>query len=391
MESNQPDERNLDRLLSQARWPEPEAERMARLGEHWRQLQIGRRRQQLAYGVLATAASIVLVAGVAAWRGLSTAPEMTMSQAKQPAPERRHPPVAQPSLAPAEIPQPGPAADQIVVSRDPNLYEQVILMRGGASRAPRRAATNRAVRPGLLDELINALAEDAEADIDQRLAAVQGDLPSCERLLGDIARQGDGGRRLGAARLLSRIGTARSLSLLTQLAGDPATHEAAIGGLARLAGERELARLASVEADERLRRDLLKALLERRTPDAVAFYLDFVSEPRLRAYALGALTETENPPAELLLAYLESPQNSRRLAAALALSRLSDPVVVERVCASVSGIGRQEALIALLLSRSEQAAGCLNQARRNLYLVASVLAAERQLHLFQFPRGGNLP
>jgi hypothetical protein len=45
------------------------------------------------------------------------------------------------------------------------------------------------------------------------------------------------------------------------------------------------------------------------------------------------------------------------------------------------GIGRQEALVALLLSSNAQAADILSRARHDLYLVASVQAAEFELHL----------
>ncbi len=386
-----PDDNQLDRLLHQARWPEPRDEQTARLGDHWRRIQTARRRRRLAFGGLAIAASILLVAAILIGRDSTTGrPEVASDSDNHPT-EALRPSKAPPKVAPSKSPQPAPATDRAVVSRDPNLYEQVILMRTTARRRPRAAAINREDRAVLVDQLIDVVAKDPQANVDERLNSLHADLPRTERLLWKIVRQASGKRRLGAARLLSRIGTPRSLGVLMELASDPATHESAVLGLGRLAAVHDLARLASIEPDAELRRQLLRMLLARETPESVGLYLGFVNEAGSRSEALGVLAEMEDAPAELLLGYLESPQRPVRLAAALALSRVPDPAVVERLCASVWGIGRQEVLIALLLNRSDQAAGCLNQARENLYLIASVRAAEQQLHSLQILRGGNLP
>jgi hypothetical protein len=263
------------------------------------------------------------------------------------------------------------------VPRDPNLYEQVLLIRA----FPRRGSKG-------IEELVAALAKDPRTDIEKHLASLRRHSARLERQLWKVARQGQEAERVGAARLLARVGTSRSVPVLMELAGEPATHEPAVLGLARLGGDRDLAELAAIEPDAALRRQLLALLLARGTSEAVARYLNFISVPGSRAEALDVLAGTERPPADVLLAYLESPQGSTRTAAALALSRISDPAVVERLCDFVWTIGRQEAIVALLLNRSRQAAGCVNQARSNLYLVASVRAAERQLASLQIPRGG---
>ncbi|MEX0677839.1 MAG: HEAT repeat domain-containing protein [Pirellulales bacterium] len=381
----------VDRLLRQARWPKTRGDQAARLGDFWRRIRVARRRSRFVYGGLAMAASVLLVAGILAWPGLGTLSEPKVSRTNDSRPQPRPAPYPSPPAAHPETPRSQPPADGAVASRDPNLYERVILLKTAPKPARDYAAAKAANRDALVDELIDALAADAHADVDDRLARLPGDLSRCERLLWKMVRAGSAERRLGAARLLARIGTPRSLPLLTELASDPATHEAAVVGLGRLAGDANLARLAAVEPDVRLRRQLLETLLARQSPEAVGLFLGFVNEPRSRSDALAVLAEVKNPPADALLAYLESPQHTLRLSAALALSRVSDPAVVERLCESVWGIGRQEALIALLLSRSEKATGCLNEARGNLYLVASVQAAEQQLHSLQIPRGGNLP
>jgi HEAT repeat protein len=256
---------------------------------------------------------------------------------------------------------------------------------------PRRSRPKRAPGEVSVDELIARLGERHDADVAAGLADLQADLPGSEQMLWDAVRQAEGKRRLGAARLLARIGTHRSLGVLIELAGDSLTHEAAVLGLARLAAAPEVARLAASEPDPRLRQHLLAGLLARRTSESTGYYLGLVQQPRTRSDALAAVVAMDDPPAEMLLDYLDSPQSSLRLAAAQALSRLADPAVAERLCQSLGGIGRQEALMALLLSSSDQAADCLRHARQNIYLMAAVQAAEQQLYSLDLQRGGNLP
>jgi hypothetical protein len=385
MSSDKQTDDELDRLLRQARWPQPSDERLARLGERWQRARAVHRRRRFGLAGLALAASVLLVAGLMAWRPGGTGRQAVLSIDGQHAPEPQDPGKvvleSGPPVAPA------PAGPWSVVPRDPNAYERVALIR--MIHEPRRNAL--LAEAELVDELIAALAKDPDADIQERLATLPEDLIRWERRLAEIARGDTSERRLGAARLLSRIGTRRSVPLFAGLTADPQAGEAALHGLGRLASEGELARLASAEPDAELRRRLLRLLLERRTPGAVALYLEFVGAPAARSEALTVVAEMDDAPADQLLGYLDSPQSSTRLAAALALSRISDPTVVERLCGSVGGIGRQEALIALLLSQSEQAAGCLDRARQNLYLVASLHAAERRLDALQIPRGGHLP
>ena len=201
-----------------------------------------------------------------------------------------------------------------------------------------------------------------------------------------MAHHGDPRERRGAAIALSRIGTPRSLNVLVDLTRDPLTHAAAVSGLCRLGRAVDLASLATVEADSKLRRKLLATLLERQTEESVGLLLDFVRSPGFRADALAAAETVEQPPVDLLVGFLESPQKSTRLAAAQALGRLPDVDLPERLSGSaLGGIGRQEALVALLLSPNAQAASFLNQARQDLYLVASVHAAEQELHSLEIP------
>jgi hypothetical protein len=127
------------------------------------------------------------------------------------------------------------------------------------------------------------------------------------------------------------------------------------------------------------------------SPLAVARFLALVAEPSQREAALAALKRTKNPPIDSIAVFLDDPRRTVRLAAAHALSTLDDPQAVEQLGQSVGGIGRQEALMALLASRSPLASDLVDAARQNLYLMASVRAAEQQLLTLQTENGENLP
>jgi HEAT repeat protein len=406
MESNKHlgEDAELDRLLGQAQWPEPRAEQIARLGGHWRSI-ARRRRMRRNYGILATAASLLVAAGALEWRNTAIQPQATVVAKSRPegkaiAKNPRESVPEQPSIAPSPVaasrtaePQPPGSSME---PRDPSMYERVVLMSASANHDRNRRGR---VKPQPVDRTIEesleawivALSKNPNAEIGEPLAGAQNDLARCERLLWDIISRGSAERRLGAARVLARIATPRSLPVLIELTNDPTTRGAAILALGRLASVSDLARLASVEPDAKLRRNLLRSLLERRTDESIGIYLDFVNHRGTRADALGAAADMADPPVDLLLAFLESSQKSLRLAAAQALARLPNPQIARRLSGSVlDGIGRQEALVALLLSRSAQAEGVLREARQNLYLVASVQAAEQELHSLT-ARGGNLP
>jgi hypothetical protein len=387
------DESEFDRLLGQARWPEPRGEQIARLGERWQA--IVRRRRHLMYGALAMAASVLVVVGLLASRDRGTLPA-TIAGADRTADTvtAENPAVTQAPRSTPSTPQvaistdiPSKPAGWSVESRDANLYERVLLSSASSRRKPNRQQPAKAEPDkSPVEELVAVIVRDPVADVEVRLVLLQRDLARYEPALWDVARGADAERRLAAARILSRIGTARSLSVLAELTNDSATHAAAILGLGRLAGLPDLMRLVTLEPDAELRRELLRMLLARRTEESIRLYLDFVNEPRFRPDALVAAATMTDPPVDLLLAFLESPQKSLRLSAAQALGRLPDAEIAERLSESVlRGIGRQEALVALLLSPTAQAAGFLNQARQNLYLVASVQAAEQQLHALTIP------
>ncbi len=175
--------------------------------------------------------------------------------------------------------------------------------------------------------------------------------------------------------LLARARAARA-EAEPLVAADQTEREIVTGGEARGASPEELA---------------LDRLLASRSPLAAARFLSLVAEPTQREAALAALKRAQNPPIDDLAAFLDDPRRPVRLAAAHALSTLDDARAVERLSQSVGGIGRQEALMALLASRSPRASELVDAARQDVYLMASVRAAEQQLLTLQTENGENLP
>src|SRR5262249_44387873 len=156
-----------------------------------------------------------------------------------------------------------------------------------------------------------------------RVTLFRVDAPAFEVRLNELARSPV--RRQAAARLLVRFAAPRSVPLLLELAADPATRVPAVRALARLADPPLLARLAITLPDPLARGYMLDGRLARRTPAAIELFLALVEQPQIRAEALAVIAEDADPPADVLLAYLESPRGATRLAAARAASQIADP------------------------------------------------------------------
>ncbi len=377
------DDRELDRLLEQAAWPEPSAEQIDRLRARWRAIVRSRRRQRVG-AACAVAATLLVAATIFAVRSVDSQPKpIARQEAADGANGMRADSSSSPPATSIQPTQGNAKLDSAVVeSREPNLYERALLARKAVERRKEEPNTPRQEpHATTVEQLVAALANDPRADVEAQLALASRHLARSERRLWEMAASADARQRRGAAIVLSRIGTPRSLNVLMNLTRYPDTHPAAVAGLCRLAAASDLANLASVEVDPPLRREVLAALLERQSQEAVGMYLQFVRSPDHRADALAAAAKVEQPPVDVLVGYLESPQKSTRLAAAQALARLGDVDLPERLSASaLGGVGRQEALVALLLSRSAQAASFLSRARADLYLVASIYAAEQEAH-----------
>jgi len=395
------DDIELDRLMARARWPEAGPARLERLETLW---WATRRRQRWATMSLIAASALVAL-GATGWvisqRGnqagsiaeksheqvsptaAAALPETKSHQIRQAAAPRLTPLAGQDTSSPSSGPSP-------IVGREPTAYELALLAPTAKKRSVERA--NR--RPPVdqtIDEAIESFASDQHAELPRELGESARDRARMESRLGGILQTAIGPRRTGAARLLVEVGTSRSLPLLMSLLDDPATRQAALRGLAKWMPDAELARFASRASDVDERKQLVGALVERRTQESTSFFLGLIANTELRAQALAILGEMSNPPIEPLLALLESSQPALRLAAAQALARLPQPDVAWRLSEHLGGVARQEALMALLMSRSSEASRVIQNAREDVYLAATLYAAQHQIRSLALSSGGIFP
>ncbi|HJT31249.1 MAG TPA: hypothetical protein VJ783_04315 [Pirellulales bacterium] len=160
----------LDRLLAQARWPEPEPRRVARLQSYWRRL--GRRAGLTSgprFALVALAAGLLLATGAACWRWAMLPAALDPSPSGS-APLLAHTHTDDLDPAASASPQPLPANDTVASAaevqppwvRAPNHYEQVVL-----NSVPSQLSSRQARNPG---PTAPAAADHAPLDSEKRAA-----------------------------------------------------------------------------------------------------------------------------------------------------------------------------------------------------------------------------
>ncbi|HVU86840.1 MAG TPA: hypothetical protein VHD36_05940 [Pirellulales bacterium] len=359
----------LDRLLAEARWPEPAPEQLARLRDHWRGLSRARRRRQFVLAGAAVAAAVLAIAGVTAlWRTergsmtATVAPEIAVVRPKPPAVVKQE--RKEPSAAP--------------LVRDPTLYERVILASYAEGHVrPRKVAAK--------SKRASAAHIAADKSSNGPLANLPLSADSIAQRAGNLIVSGfryyeqfrTAARRRGE-QLVARTAALARRSQAVALAASPAGK--AVESVVRTGEVANIVDMLVRQPHRELRRRLLRELLVRGTEESVGAFLTFVALPQSRAEALAALETVGPQPSAALLAFLRSPQAEVRNAAALALANSTNPEVIAALAAALGDAGqRQPALVALLLNPSAQAAAVLQEARGDLYLMASVRAAEFEL------------
>ena len=92
--------------------------------------------------------------------------------------------------------------------------------------------------------------------------------------------------------------------------------------------------------------------------------------------ALSAVDLVQNPPMDMLFSTLQSTQVLERMAAARVIGRIDGAATTRRLIAMVEqGTSRQEACVALLSSRGEEAVNFVTNARANPMLAGLLQAA----------------
>ncbi|HEY4313752.1 MAG TPA: hypothetical protein VGN12_30205 [Pirellulales bacterium] len=366
----------LDRLLSEARWPEPTTDQIVRLRDRWRKLnRASRRRRQLltAFGV-AAAASLLIVGSWNSW-WLNRVPNVQIPHARELA-RAGNDGRAVPSAIAGQGRGVGP---QLPLVREPTLYERVVLTRPISIRQkrefPRTTAKRKSAAAAQARANWNTLLAEAALITPEELARGTGRLTT-------NAIQYQQQLRKSAQRHTDRLiaDTAGAIRHARELSISLRSHAQAVESLARQGELQDVVNWLVREPDRGLRRRLLVELVSRGNDESVGIYLAFVARPECRVEALSALADADQPPIAVIIAYLGSSNVPLRNAAALALGTSSDPEVVRALVSSLDDARlRQPALVALLLNRTPQAATVLNEAREDIYLVASVRAAELEL------------
>lgn len=171
------DDDALDRLLAQARWPEPELRRVERLQAYWRRdRRVGLTRGPR-FAVLALAAGLLLATGAACWRW-AMLPAALDQGANDGAPLLASPRANDFDPAAKDSPRPVPAHNPIESATDeqpgwvraPSRYEQVVL-NSAASRSRSRHARNSAPTQPAATDRVGPASSEPDADAQRRLWA----------------------------------------------------------------------------------------------------------------------------------------------------------------------------------------------------------------------------
>jgi hypothetical protein len=394
-DENPPEPDPLDALLAQADWPSPAPDSVARLRARWRNIRARRRFVSL----LAAAAALLI--GGSLWFVLTGQPVEIAEDANRAARERADDDeriadveraATLPAESPAEAPREAIAQAPPAPSRPANRYERLVLAAAVRERQGPPASDVLQAQSARLEQTLERLTGDPTADVALNAATLIMERERYEQLLLARLQTGESEHRAAAMELLPHLASWRSVPLLRDQVRAGQTSAVAKLALARLGTPAEAAWLVQNEADRRLRVELLAALAERGDRPAVERFLQFVREPRRSHDALAALDLLEVPPLDALFAALMGNDVAVRQAAARALGRLNGPEVTARLIGQTQqGICRQEALLALIACRGDEAQDFVRQARHDEFLVAAVQAAEFQFRQFSDPRTRSIP
>jgi HEAT repeat protein len=420
----------LDQLLSEARWPAATPKAQARLANHWQDAWLAQRRwERLAQRatVVAIAASLLIAVVVGwGWRQHGrqpvaqpdtvqrTAPRTDSGKATTVVKEIRVPRSALHPVSPTPSDQavvhsveqgkkPLVGDSEEIRSRPPTKLEELLIAawdtrpheRSKLSQAPAKrldgaqehppatasAAHNTTIEkastaPDLVGQAIAQLVSAPKTDPAVAAAGLQKVAAESETRLLAILGSDEVAEQTAAMRLLGEVGSSASVPELLRAVGETKLHTAAIDALSRIADAQTINQLVRDETSLELRRVLLAALLGRGEPASLSSYLSYVASKEYGATALAATELVSNPPMERLFAALNSTSEFDRLAAARVLGRIDGPETTQRLITLLEqGQNRQEACVALLSSRGEEAATFVSSAQTNPTLATLLQAA----------------
>lgn len=372
----EPDE-PLDQLLHRSSRSDVDADRIERLADEWQS--ISRRRVRVQAGLTMM---VCLTVGVGSFLAFRANPFDT------------------PIVKPEVLPERPPELDGEFVRRDdtaPNtdggspseagdaVFDQLVCV-AVERRFAQRKDDKVQPEPEPRESIDDVIALTAE-----RLAQQQGydDLVGrikeewSERELLTWMKAADDSESIDAAfHLLSRVVTSQSVPVLMRLRS--MHHERCTRLIAQVAGPQVLFRLAHEENDKALGRELAAALLRHSSRQSLYLFLQLVDNRRTSATALAAAAGVENLPMDLLLQSLSARSRKVRLTAAMVLAQSKDPQVSAQLLQLLRGTQtRRAAMVALVASDNDLARRFVDQASRDVYLAASVHAAQAVVNSFR--------
>jgi hypothetical protein len=384
----------LDELLRGARWPTATSQQLHRLRKNW----LYRSRVPRLVRLALAAAAIVAATGLAIWQYRWSSDESVPEDgpvfrvaekrsAVETSTARTN--TAEGALVPSgsdlALPQQGDVPPLATIEAE-NTLEYLLIQSAERRRSDSQTHRAAADLQDRIDKAVTSLALRQQT-LDELQVDLTTQAADCEQHLVGLIQQSTGAKRRAAIQLLSAIGTQRSLPTLMALAQSAELRKDAIPGIARLASPQLLARLAMMETDVAMQRQLMAALLERNTRESVDLFLNLTADPRTAEQAFAVLPSVNAAPTELLIESLRAPKVSRRLVAARILGGLNDSRITRQLIAlAVQGELRREALVALLSSSNPEARRFVASGQRDLVWSAQLKAAgsDAQLPTTQF-------
>ena len=320
-EQHEMDDRELDSLLAEARWPAPTRKTQEHLASYWLSLHP---QPWISRWSIAAAVFLAVSVGISVYlsRPVRTTPQIA-----------RHAPPSQiaPTITQASMPR-----SDLITSRPPSRLELAMLavIEKESSRKPL----------GKSDRSGAPTPQDLRAELVEKM------------------RTGNLSQRQAAAREFASAARAKDIPTLLEMDQTPELRDFAVPGLSRLAPPALLGSLAR-KHDGTQQRLLIAALLGRPAEQIADQYLQLVVDQSTRHAALVALDQAGAVSTDLFFAALDDPHVSIREAAAMVLGHIDGPQTTARLVAmAAQNRDRREAIIALADSRGGEARKFLQEA-----------------------------
>ena len=389
----------LDLLLSEAKWPEADAETLMRLsaltttalqasGEDLAMtvkplIAIKSDRQNPWVVIAVSIAAIVLAFFAGRWTTPSDRQNEIVARPQKLNPSK----VVETTAVPEQMTPSGDTEDKKSVAPFMSDTPKESLANNQSGKltptadpvsAKRKRLSQRDKMKQQLDSVLACLEEGQKAE-----ACCQTLLPrkaQFEYLLAEVVRTATGQRQTAAVAAMGFVGSDGTVPLLLEIAEKPDLRTTAVESVKRASSEQMLAALVVQGGDAAARKELLIELAHRKTPQAAFIWLHLVRTPDCRDLCLQVVDELSPELVDLLFAELDAPVIDDRLAAIQSLGRRGDESTFKRtelLCQNFPH--RWEPVAILMWNGSETAMGFLARLQKNPERYAVIQTAAIQL------------